>query len=121
MKKAKDMTLYINLSKRIKDERLNLRLSQMQIADDLGIGYHTYRRYEEGSNEIPLDILLKLSELFNIDINELLGMSIREENEKYKIKENQAIIEKIYETKNKKLILSVDTVLNFLYRISKTE
>ena len=43
------------------------------------------------------------------------------EDEKYKLKENQLIIEKIYATKNKKLILAINASLNFIYNLSKTE
>ena len=119
MKKEKDMSVYIDLGRKIKAERLNLRLSQMQIAKDLEISFQTYRRYEEGTNEMPIDIILKISEIFNLDINELLEVSKKNKNIEYELEKNQLIIKKIYETKNKKLILALNSALHFIYELSK--
>ncbi len=121
MKKEKDMSVYIDLGRKIKAERLNLRLSQMQIAKDLEISFQTYRRYEEGTNEMPIDIILKISEIFNLDINELLEVSKKNKNIEYELEKNQLIIKKIYETKNKKLILALNSALNFIYELSKVK
>jgi transcriptional regulator with XRE-family HTH domain len=96
MRKEKDMSVYIDLGKKIKAERLNLRLSQTQIAKDLKISFQTYRRYEKGTNEMPLDIILKISKIFNIDLNNLLETSIKNQNTTgYELEKGQLIIKKI--------------------------
>ncbi|MBR2714934.1 MAG: helix-turn-helix transcriptional regulator [Ruminococcus sp.] len=52
--------------------RKNCGLSQQQIADSLGIDRTTYTYYESGRSEPNLTTLVKLAQIFCVDVNTLL-------------------------------------------------
>lgn len=57
---------------KLKNARIQAGLTQAQVADKLGITYQAISNYERGVNRIEVETLLKLCEIYNIDINELL-------------------------------------------------
>lgn len=56
--------------------RKNQGLSQSEVADKLKIARTTYQSYEKGRNEPSLEILLNLSKLYKVSVDELLGKEI---------------------------------------------
>lgn len=52
--------------------RTNCGLSQQQVATALGINRTTYTYYESGRSQPPLKTLLRLSNIFRVDISALL-------------------------------------------------
>lgn len=60
------------LAKNIKVLRDLKKLSQEQLAEELGITRPRLGAYEEGRNEPPIDILISLSSFFQISIDALL-------------------------------------------------
>lgn len=60
---------------RFKQERELKNLSQNELADILGVSQQSISKYENGSREAGYDILIKMSELFNVSIDYLLGIS----------------------------------------------
>ena len=64
---------------RLKELREDSDYTQRQIADYLHIKQNTYSQYETGAREIPLDALIKLSNLYNVSVDYLLNLtSIRQ-------------------------------------------
>lgn len=63
-------------SNNIKSLRVDNDLTQQEIADALGITRSRYSNYENGINEPSLDILIRLSKLFNCSIDDLLKIKI---------------------------------------------
>lgn len=61
------------MCERLKEERIKINLSQIQIADYLGITQSHYATYENGRNIIPITRLIKLSKKYNISIDYLMG------------------------------------------------
>lgn len=61
--------------KRIKDLRNDNDFSQQYVADYLKINRVVYSRYETGIRDIPVDLLIKLSFLYNVSIDYILGLS----------------------------------------------
>ena len=49
--------------------------TQQQIADYLGTSQTMYARYERRANEMPIRHLIKLSKLYNVSTDYLLGLS----------------------------------------------
>lgn len=49
--------------------------SQAYIAKLLNIGQRTYSDYESGKTRIPLDSMIKLAELYNVDLNYICDIS----------------------------------------------
>lgn len=50
-------------------------LSQQDIADYLSVCQKTYSDYETGNTRIPLESLIKLAKLYNVDMNYITGIS----------------------------------------------
>lgn len=58
----------------LKDLRKEFGLSQKQMAEKLSISQQTYSDYEKGKTEPTIDTLIKISELFKVSIEYLLGL-----------------------------------------------
>ncbi len=59
---------------RIRDLREDADLTQKELADKLGMSQTGYSKYETGENDIPTAILIKLSEIYNVSIDYMLGI-----------------------------------------------
>ena len=60
---------------RLKDIREDRDLTQQEIASYLHIKQNTYSQYENGHRQIPIDLLIKLSEYYKTSVDYLLGVS----------------------------------------------
>ncbi|EOS38949.1 hypothetical protein C808_02266 [Lachnospiraceae bacterium M18-1] len=61
--------------KRIRDLRCDNDLRQVDVADFLGCHEGVYRRYENGSREIPIWALLKLAERYDVSVDYILEVT----------------------------------------------
>lgn len=68
--------MYSDISKRIKKQREFLNYSQEYVAECLGITQPAYVKIEKGTTKLDFKRLLKLSEILEIDINELLDKNL---------------------------------------------
>ncbi len=59
--------------KRIRDLREDNDKTQTEIADYLGMKQPQYYRYENGSRDIPSDILIKLADFYGVSVDYILG------------------------------------------------
>lgn len=59
--------------KRIRDLREDNDKTQTEIADYLGMKQPQYYRYENGSRDIPSDILIKLADYYGVSVDYILG------------------------------------------------
>ena len=64
---------------RIRDLREDADLSQTKLAQKLGMSQTGYSKYETGENDIPTAILIRLSEIYNVSTDYLLGLTDRKE------------------------------------------
>lgn len=60
---------------RIRDLREDRDLKQRQVADYLNCSQQVYSNYELGQRDIPTDILIKLSDFYNVSTDYLLGLT----------------------------------------------
>ena len=51
----------------IKKVRIDLGLSQRKVAEQLGITQQGYALIENGKRKLEIDVLIKLSEIFNVN------------------------------------------------------
>lgn len=58
---------------RIRDLREDHDLKQSALASKLGISQTSYSKYEIGTCEIPIPILIQLARIYNTSIDYLLG------------------------------------------------
>ena len=66
--------------KRIRDLREDNDYSQEYVASYLGTSQTMYARYERGANELPIRHLIKLSILYDVSTDYLLGLSPNKRN-----------------------------------------
>ncbi|MBR0542606.1 MAG: helix-turn-helix transcriptional regulator [Clostridia bacterium] len=59
----------------IRNLREDNDLTQKQVADYLGTSQTMYARYERGANELPIRHLIKLSTLYKVSTDYILGLS----------------------------------------------
>ncbi|MBQ7353403.1 MAG: helix-turn-helix transcriptional regulator [Clostridia bacterium] len=64
---------------RIRDLREDRDLTQTQLAKILGMSQTGYSKYETGENDIPTDILIKLSRFYGVSVDYLLGETNKKE------------------------------------------
>ena len=61
------------LFKRLEDLRIDHDMTQAEIAEYLGCQREVYRRYEKGTRQIPIDFLIRLSDLYHVNIDYIVG------------------------------------------------
>lgn len=64
---------------RIQDLRVDSDLSQKQISEILHISQRSYSHYETGSRGIPIEMLIRLADYYDISVDYLLGRTDRKE------------------------------------------
>lgn len=64
----------IKISDRLRLVRKQQGLSQVEIADKLGITTRTYQNYEQGVTKLPAEELYKMVSLFGISADEFFGI-----------------------------------------------
>lgn len=60
----------------IAELRNERRLSQQEVADAISVPKRTYAAWERGENDLPIDGLIKLADLFQVSTDRLLGRSM---------------------------------------------
>ena len=60
---------------RIRDLREDHDLKQKQLAEILNCSQRVYSNYELGQRDIPTDILIKLSQFYDVSVDYLLGLT----------------------------------------------
>lgn len=58
---------------RIRDLREDKDLTQKQISEYLMCGRPLYSKYERGEREIPLNLIVKLADYYDVSIDYLVG------------------------------------------------
>lgn len=64
------------LSQKLKELRLNNKLSQVALAEKLGISNGLYNKYEKKDIRPPYETLQKLSEIYGVSIDYILGKDV---------------------------------------------
>ena len=61
------------MARNIIELRKNARLQQKEVAELLKVQYQTYRNYESGASEPPAEMLVRLSKLYEIPVDIIIG------------------------------------------------
>ena len=67
---------------RIQDLRTDADLSQKQLSEILHISQRSYSHYETGSRNIPVEMLIRLANYYNISVDYLVGRTDKKEMNK---------------------------------------
>ena len=60
---------------RIRDLREDKDMTQTQIAEYLMCDQSLYSKYERGEREIPLNLIIKLADYYNVSLDYIVGRS----------------------------------------------
>jgi len=66
------------LSDNLRYLRAQKKWSQQQVANELIIGRGRYAKYEDGKSEPPLDILQRISYFYEVSIDLLIAVDLRD-------------------------------------------
>lgn len=91
------------IEKRIKQLRINQKISQQELGNILGVTKVSVSCYENGKRVPSLDTLIKIAEYFNTSLDYLVGREKKiynEESNKYVGAISEQDIELIYELKH---------------------
>ena len=67
---------------RIQDLRTDADLSQKQLSEILHISQRSYSHYETGSRNIPVEMLIRLANYYDISVDYLVGSTDKKEMNK---------------------------------------
>jgi len=77
----------IKTGKFLQELRKEKELTQEQLAEQLGVARRTVSRWETGNNMPDLDILVELSDLYSVDLREILSRERKSETMDQELKE----------------------------------
>lgn len=60
------------IGKRIKEQRTNSKLSQKELAIQVGVKQNTIAQYENGTAKMSIDVLVKLADVFSCTTDYIL-------------------------------------------------
>lgn len=102
---------YIALGSRIKNKRLSLNMTQEKLAELVDISAVYVGQIERGDRHMTLDILLKISEVLDVSIEELL-----KDNTMNNINSRISELVNLVKTLAPKEIDTVIKIVNALYK-----
>lgn len=62
------------MENRIKEVRRSLGYTQKEVSEKLGLSRTQYIKHEQGKTRMPVDIIVRLSKLFNVSTDYLLNL-----------------------------------------------
>jgi transcriptional regulator with XRE-family HTH domain len=65
----------LKFSERLKELRLSNNYTQQQMAQYLGVKQQSYARYENGTGQPSLEILIRITEIFDVSSDYLIGIT----------------------------------------------
>lgn len=65
----------VNIGNKLKSLRIEKKLTQKQIADQIGLAISAVSSYESGSRYPSYDVLVRLAHIFHVSTDYLLGMT----------------------------------------------
>ena len=68
---------------RIQDLRTDADMSQKQLSEILHISQRSYSHYETGSRNIPVEMLIRLANYYDISVDYLVGRTDKKEMNNY--------------------------------------
>ncbi len=69
---------YMKVGEKLKTARVNAKISQKNMAEQLELTNSTYSNYENGYSDPPVEVLLGFCKIIDITLDELLGMKVEQ-------------------------------------------
>ena len=61
------------ISEKLKELRLEKKISQSEVGKIINVSRVVYNRYENDQREIPIELLCKLADFYNVSLDYLAG------------------------------------------------
>lgn len=122
------------LGKNIRYLRYHKGMSQEELADYLGYkNYTTIQKWESGKTEPPVSTLKKMSELFNVSMEEMAKVDIEykdieDEEDYYTNPETRRLVQELYDNPERKILFDatrdlqpedIEAVLQIIERMKR--
>lgn len=91
----------------LKSLRNEKKLTQEQLAEKLGVSSRSVSRWETGNNMPDISLLIEMSDLYNVDIREILNGERKSETVKDETRETLEMVAEYTDIEKEKLIQSV--------------
>ena len=79
---------YTEFGKRLKALRKTRKMTQEELADEMGISKTSVVNYEGGTRKVPLELIIKFAEYFNVSMDELMGINVTNQDREHMIFSN---------------------------------
>jgi transcriptional regulator with XRE-family HTH domain len=89
-----------NIGKLIREMRKAAGMSQMRLADKIGVSYQQVQKYEKGTSKLSVPRLIQIAEVFSVPVTAFL-----EDTKLGKVAETQAAFSNLSEDEAKMLML----------------
>lgn len=119
-------------NQRLKELRKQKNLSQLEMANTLGVARTTYSMYEQGKRSPEISIIIKIAEYHNVSIDYLLGRKMHSKDNTSKptldiidifhsknIMDSEFLKVSNWETLGKSQIIELENYFNYLLHKSK--
>ena len=108
------------VGKFIAQRRKELKLTQEEIAEKLGITSQSVSKWERGVNSPDISLLIEISRILNVSIEELLAGQLSENKEKQITGREEIIIDTIkhYTNKTRKKYLNITKIIIVAFLLS---
>lgn len=110
-----ERAFFVELGARIAELRKAQGITQIQMAEALGVSQQTVNSYEVARRRVPVSALPILGRLFNITVDELLGEQVTQANGKRgpasKLQQQIERVNLLPRSKQKFVIEMIDTVI----------
>ena len=123
MQKNNNKDLYKYIGFKIKQKRNELKLTQSKVAEALDVEYIQIQRYEKGNTRIPIENLLKLTNLFNVPIEYFLDLKkpITSQSLDPELEKEITMLKEIYDYNDENLVYIAKTNIELAYGLLKKE
>ena len=110
-----DREFFVQLGGRIAELRKSKNITQIQMAEALGVAQQTFNCYESGKRRVPVSALATVARALSISIEELLGEASNQRSNKRgpapKLQKQFELITKMPRTKQQFVMDMLDTVI----------
>lgn len=89
MPKSENKNIYLIISKRIKEERKKLNLTQEELAEKINMSYKYLSNIERNVDKPSLDLLIRLSEELKISVISLFADNKKDNKNKVETKKDE--------------------------------
>ncbi len=106
----------IDLGNRIRDRRMEIRLSQESLAEKAGISVNTVSRIEGGQTAMSVNIFRKIVQALEVDANSLLGEKTPSTEENSRFQDICYRISHLRQCEQKVVLQTMETLVDGIHR-----